>query len=159
MTEDERDPAGYAADIDAARYRMIAFVAGCTEEQWHSVPLDGDPRPVGVVVDHVADAYDYHAGFIRQFVAGQTVVVNNDVVDALNARHAQAAAAVSKADATKHLRDNGAAISALVAGLSAADLDAGEGRVRRLAWIAAKHADDHRIDIESALASRGTGRS
>jgi hypothetical protein len=57
---------------------------------------------------------------------------------------------------TGHLRDSGAAISGLVAGLPAADLDAGEGRVRRLAWIAAKHADDHRSDIESALATQGT---
>ena len=157
MAEDERDPAAYAADIGAARDRMIAFVAGCGEEEWRSAPLGGDPRPVGVVVDHVADAYDYLAGFIRQIVAGQQVELNSDVVDALNARHAQAAAAVSKADATGHLRDSGAAISGLVAGLSAAELDAGEGRVRRLAWIAAKHADDHRADIESALAARGTG--
>ena len=156
MAEDERDPAAYAADIDEARERMVAFVTGCTEEQWRSAPLDGDPRPVGVVVDHVADAYDYLAGFIRQIVAGQHVVVNNDVVDALNARHAQAAGAVSIADATGHLRRSGAAISELVAGLSAADLAAGDGRVRRLAWVAARHADGHRADLETALAARGT---
>jgi hypothetical protein len=157
MAEEARDPAAYAADIDAARDRMIAFVTGCSEEEWRSAPLDGDPRPVGVVVDHVADAYDYLAEFIRQVVAGQQVEVNSDVVDALNARHAGAAAAVSKADATGHLRRSGAAISGLVAGLTAVDLDAGEGRVRRMAWIAAKHADDHRADIESALAARAGG--
>jgi len=58
-----RDPAAYAADIDAARDRMIAFVGSCTEQEWSAAPLDGDPRPVGVEVD-------------------------SDVVDALNARHA-----------------------------------------------------------------------
>jgi hypothetical protein len=53
------------------------------------------------------------------------------------------------------LRRSGEAISVLVAGLSPADLAAGDGRVRRLAQIAARHADEHRADIETALASSG----
>ncbi len=137
---------------------MISFVSGCTDEQWHAAPLDGDPRPVAVVVDHVAHAYEYLAGWIRQIPAGQRVGVNSDVVDALNAQHAQAAAAVSKAEATGHLRRSGAAISGLVAGLSAADLAAGDGRVRRLAQMAIRHAVDHRTDIETALAAQATRR-
>jgi len=158
VTEDMRDPAAYAADIDAARERMIAFAASCSEEEWRSAPLDGDPRPVAVVVDHVAHAYDYLAGWMRQLVAGQQVEVNGDVIDALNAQHAREAAAVSKADATGHLRRSGEAISGLVAVMSAADLAAGDGRVRRLAQVAARHADDHRADIEAALAARGIRR-
>ena len=71
MTEDERDAAAYAADIGAARDRLIAFASGCSEAQWRAAPLDGDPRPVAVVVDHVADSYEYLAGFIRQILAGQ----------------------------------------------------------------------------------------
>jgi DinB superfamily len=159
VAEETQDPAAYAADIDAARERMIAFVASCTEQEWRAAPLDGDPRPVAVVVDHVADAYEYMAGWMRQIVAGRQVEVNSDVVDALNARHAQAATAVTKAGATEHLRRSGAAISGLVAGLSAADLAAGGGRVRRLAQISARHADDHRAEIETALAAQGPGRA
>jgi hypothetical protein len=128
MTDDEQDPAGYAADIDAARDRMIGFVSGCSDAEWHAAPLDGDPRPVAVVVDHVAHAYEYLAGWIRQLVAGETVEVSSDVVDALNAQHARDAAAVSKDEATGHLRRSGEAISALVAGLSPAGLAAGGGR-------------------------------
>ncbi len=152
MTADERDPAAYAADIDAARDRMIGLVSGCGDEEWRAAPLDGDPRPVAVVVDHVAHAYEYMAGWISQLVAGQPVEVNGDVVDALNAQHARDATAVSKDEAIRHLRRSGAAISALVAGLSPADLASGDGRVLRLAQIAAQHADDHRADIETALA-------
>jgi hypothetical protein len=48
-----------------------------------------------------------------------------------------------------------AAISDLVAGLSAADLAADDGRVRLLAQIAARHADGHRADLEVALARSG----
>lgn len=95
---------------------------------------------------------------MRQIVAGQRVEVNSDAVDALNAQHARDAVAVSKSEATEHLRRSGAAISLLVAGLSAADLAAGDGRVRRLAQIATRHADDHRADIETALAAQGIRR-
>ncbi len=158
MTDEERDPAGCAADIDAARERIIAFVSGCTEDEWRAAPLDGDPRPVSVVVDHVADAYDYLAGWIRRILAGEPVEVTSDILDALNAQHAETAAGVSQADATDHLRHSGTAISELVAGLSAADLAAGDGRARRLAQVAARHADDHRADIETALAAQGIRR-
>ena len=158
VTEDDRAPAAYAADIDAARDRLIAFAVGCTEEEWRAAPLDGDPRPVAVVVDHVADSYEYLAGWIRQLVAGQPVEVTGELVDDLNAEHAAEAAAVSQADAAEHLRRSGAAISVLVAGLSPDDLSAGDGRVQRFAQIAIRHADNHRTDIETALAARGIRR-
>jgi hypothetical protein len=155
MAEDTRSPAEYAADIGAARDRLISFAGRCTGEQWRSAPLDGDPRPVGVVVDHVADAYEYLAGWIRQLVAGQRPEVSNQVVDGLNAKHATAAAGITKDDAAGHLRVSGAAISELVGGLDAADLEIESGRVRLFAQIAVRHADYHRKDIEAALAAPG----
>jgi hypothetical protein len=66
-----------------------------------------------------------------------------------------ACAAVTRAEATAHLRRSGAAISDLVAGLSAADLALANGQIRLLAQIAARHADNHRADIETALAQSG----
>jgi hypothetical protein len=158
VTEDERDAAAYAADIEAARDRLIAFASGCSEAQWRAAP-DGDPRPVAVVVDHVADSYEYLAGFIRQILAGQAAEVTGELVDDLNAEHAAAAAAVSQADAAEHLRRSGAAISALIASLSADELAAGDGRVRLFAQIAIRHADNHRADIETALAAQGLRRT
>jgi DinB superfamily len=155
MTDDDRDGAAYAAAIEAARDRLIAFAIGCGEQEWRAAPLDGDPRPVAVVVDHVADSYEYLAGWIRELVAGQPVEVTGEIVDDLNADHAAEAAAVSQAEAAEHLRRSGTAISALVAGLSADDLAAGDGRVRLFAQIAIRHADNHRTDIESALAAQG----
>jgi DinB superfamily len=157
MSDDARSPAQYASEIDEARERLVAFVGGCSAEQWSAAPLDGDPRPVGVVVDHVAHAYEYLAGWMRQILDGQTVTVSSDVVDALNAEHAVRAAAVTKAEAIEHLRRSGTAISQLVAGCSAEDLRVGEGRVERLAQIAIRHADDHCAEIEAGLASAGHG--
>jgi DinB superfamily len=155
MTEEGRSPAQYAADIEGARDRLIAFVESCTADQWQAAPLAGDPRLVGVVADHVAHAYEYLASWMRQTLLGETVTVNSDVVDALNAGHAAEAGAVTRTEAAEHLRRSGAAISALVAGCTGQDLKAGDGRIERLAQIAIRHADDHRTEIEAALATPG----
>ena len=93
------------------------------------------------------------AGWIGQIAEGQQVDVDSDVVDALNAEHASQAAAVTRAEATEHLRRSGAAMSALVAGLSTADLAADDGRIRLFAQISARHADNHRTEIAAALAA------
>src|SRR5215471_847693 len=153
MSDAMRSPAGYSAEIDAARDRLIAFAAGCSPEQWRAAPLAGDPRPVGVIVDHVAHAYDYMGGWVRRILAGEDVAVDATTVDALNAGHAVAAATTAPDEAIKHLRSSGAAFAGLVAGCSAADLQAGGGRVERFAQIAIRHPDDHRAELEAALGS------
>jgi hypothetical protein len=43
----------------------------------------------------------------------------------------------------------------LVGGLSAADLAVANGQISLLAQIAARHADNHRTDLEVALARSG----
>ena len=153
MSDDDRGPAGYASDIDEARERLVAFAGRCTDDQWACAPLAGDPRPVGVVVDHVADSYEYLAGWMRRILAGEAVTVTADIVDGLNAEHAAAAAAVTQAEAADHLRRSGAELSALVAGCSPAQMQAGDGRVERLAQVAIRHADNHRAEIEAVLAA------
>jgi hypothetical protein len=160
MTEEGRSPAQFASEIDGARDRLIACVESCTDAQWAAAPLEGDPRSVGVVADHVADAYEYLAGWMRQVLSGVAVTVTSGVVDALNAEHAARAMAVTRSEAVEHLRRSGAAISQLVADCTAADLQAGDGRAGRLAQIAIRHADDHCTEIEAALAAvadRGPG--
>ena len=152
---DEQSPAQYASDIDAARERLVTFVQQCTDDDWSASPLDGDLRPVGVVLDHVAHSYEYLAGWMRAILAGEQVEVNADIVDMHNAQHAGQAAGVSRARAVEHLRTSGDVLIGLVAGLDAAQLDEGDGRVRRFAQIAARHADNHRADIEAALRPPG----
>ena len=157
MRDDARGPARYAAEIDAARDRLIDFAAGCSPGQWCAAPLQGDPRPVGVIVDHVAHAYEYMGGWVRRILAGEDVAVNAATVDALNAEHAVAAAATTPDEAIMHLRSSGGAFAGLVAGCSAADLQAGGGRVERFAQIGIRHPDDHRAELEAALGSRVSG--
>jgi hypothetical protein len=148
---DNLSPADHAADIDAARQRLTEFVQHCTDEQWASSPVDGDPRPVGVIADHVAHAYEYLAGWITEIVEGGSPHVDTDVVDGLNAEHAADGAVPSPAQVTEHLKSSGDTLITLVSGLNAAQLDLGEGRVARFAMIAARHADSHRQEIEEQL--------
>jgi hypothetical protein len=152
---DERNAAQYAAAIAEARQRLISFAEGCSDDGWNVSPLDGDPRPVGIVVDHVAHSYEYIADWLRQILAGHAVEVSSDIVDDLNAAHAQDAGQVSRAAAVDHLGRAGDALIALVAGLDPAQLDVDDGRVRRFARIAIRHADDHRAEIEAGLAQPG----
>ncbi len=148
---DVRTAAEYAAAIAGARQRLIGFIERCPDDDWKASPLDGDPRPVGVVVDHVAHAYEYIAGWLRQILDGQAAVVTAEIVDGLNAGHAGEAAKLSRAEVIDHLNRSGDVLIALMAGLQAAQLDADEGRVRLFAQISIRHADDHRTEIEAAL--------
>ena len=152
MTE-ELSPAGYAQAIDDARQRLLRFVQGCTDGEWHEAPVDGDPRPAGVIADHVAHAYEYLAGWITDLTAGRAVDVNAEIVDDLNAEHAADAAGVTQSHVAGHLRSAGDELVALVAGLRPEQLDLGDGRVRRLAIIAARHADTHRDELQAGLAA------
>jgi hypothetical protein len=146
-------PAEHAAQISAARDRLLAFAATCTDEVWHATPLDahGDHRPVGIIVDHIAHAYDYMGGWMREILAGGAPQVDVALVDRLNAAHAASAGHLTQAGAMEHLTRSGDELIGLVAGLTEAELDAGAGRVRRFAEIAARHPDAHRADIEDAL--------
>src|ERR1022692_4233583 len=137
MTEPQ-SPADLAAAIDAARGRLIGFADSCAAGNWQAAPLPGDPRPVGVVVDHVAHSYEYLSGWLRDVQSGTPPAVSSGIVDELNAAHA-AAGLCSQADAVARLRPD--------------DLDANGGLGRRLAQIAIRHADDHRSEIEAALAA------
>jgi hypothetical protein len=152
MTE-QLSPVGHAAAINDARQRLISFTKQCTDADWHASPVDGDPRPVGVIVDHVAHAYEYLAGWIGEIAAGREVDVNSGVVDDLNAEHAGEAGSVTREHATEHLTASGDALIALVASLDPGQLDLGGGRVGRFADIATRHADNHRTEIEAALAA------
>ena len=78
---DDLSPAGHAQAIDDARQRLLLFVRRCTDREWRAAPVDDDPRPVSVIADHVADAYEYLAGWITNLVAGQPVDVNAEIVD------------------------------------------------------------------------------
>jgi hypothetical protein len=146
---DDRTPAGYAEAIDTARQQLLDFVRQCPDDLWRSAPVPGDPRPVGVIADHVAHSYEYLAGWIADVAAGQHVALNAELVDDLNAGHAASTGDLTREQVASHLRSSGDALIALVTGLESAQLDLHGERIRRLATIAARHADGHRAEFET----------
>jgi hypothetical protein len=150
---DAVSPADHAAAITASRDRLVAFAASCSDDDWLARPLSaqGDDRTVGVIVDHVADAYDYIGAWLDAIVAGQEPRVGPELVDKFNAAHASTAAAVTQTEAITHLQRSGDAVIALVSRLSTDDLDRADGRVGRFAQILTRHPDNHRAEIEAAL--------
>jgi hypothetical protein len=151
MSED-LSPAQHVAAIDAARQRMINFVRRCSDEQWLSAPIDGDPRPVAVIADHTAHAYEYLAGWMGEIIAGGSPEVTAELVDGLNAEHAAEVGRIGPVYVVDHLKAAGDSLIALVGGLEPEQLELGDGQVGRFAVIAARHADTHREEIEAALA-------
>jgi hypothetical protein len=149
---DELTPAEHAAAIEETRQQLIDFAGQCTETQWKTAPIEGDPRSVGVITDHIADAYEYLGRWMKEIVAGGSPDVNGELVDDLNAEHAAEAAKITPAEAIGHLRASGDALIELVGSLDEAQLALGDGRVARFAVIAARHASNHREEIEAALA-------
>jgi hypothetical protein len=141
-----------AREVAAARRRLIEFVDRCADDRWMSCPLaDADPRPVAVIVDHVADAYEYLGSFVTKLIQGAPVEVSPGVVDELNARHVAAVSAPTKQAVVEHLRRSGDDFLALIEPLGPEHLAGGEARITRFAQIAARHADGHRTELEAAL--------
>ncbi len=143
-----------ARAVSASRGRLIEFVGRCPEERWTSSPLgDDDPRSVAVIVDHVADAYEYLSSFVATLARGEPVEVSPEIVDELNARHSRAVVAPTRDVVVDHLRRSGDRFVALIEPMTADQLSAGEGRVTitRFGEIAALHADGHRVELEAAL--------
>lgn len=151
------DPNDLANEISEARGRLLAFVAKCSAEQWVSEPMgSADPRSVSVIVDHVADAYEYLGSWMEAMVAGEAVEVNPDMVDELNAIHASRATSLERAEVIEHLGRSGDEMIGFVSRLTGDQLSMGDGHVELFAQIARRHADSHRSELEAALALPAT---
>jgi hypothetical protein len=141
-----------AAKILEERDKLVELVEACTDEQWESAPLGAeDPRRVVVIADHVADAYGYLTGWMREILGGTNPEVNADLVDTLNAEHADRLGKATRTEVAEHLVQSGDEIVALVAGLTEAQLALFDGRIALLAAIAARHANSHRSEVAAAI--------
>ncbi|HEV8392654.1 MAG TPA: DinB family protein [Vicinamibacterales bacterium] len=93
---------------------MIAFANTLTEKQWQT-PIPKDGRKVGVVVHHVASVLPLEIQLAQALAKGQPITgVTWDDVHAMNAKHAQDNAAVTKQEAIDLLRQNSAPAAAAI---------------------------------------------
>jgi len=93
---------------------LIAFANTLTEQQWKT-PIPKDGRLVGVVVHHVASVLPIEIELAQVLAKGQPITgVTWDDVHAMNAKHAQDNAAITRQEAIELLRKNSAPAAAAI---------------------------------------------
>ena len=94
-----------------------------TEAEW-AARGQKDRRKVGVLVHHVATMYPLEIQLAQTLAAGRPVVgVTWDLVNELNAKHAEEYHAVTKQEALDLLRKNSTAAAAAIRAFSDEELD------------------------------------
>ena len=112
-----------AGRVEQGARQLAAFVDGLSDAQWRMVcPEDG--RPVGVLVHHVASAYQVEIDLVRKLASGEAITgVTWAMVDQMNAAHGKDQAHVTKAAALELLRRQSGMAASAIRALSDEQLD------------------------------------
>ena len=101
-----------AVRLEEGARALAALARTLTEAEWQT-PIPKDGRKIGVVVHHVASVFPIEIQLAQSLAKGQAIAgVTWDDVHAMNAKHAQDNAAVTKQEAIELLRQNSAAAAA-----------------------------------------------
>src|SRR6185369_15476582 len=113
-----------ARRIEEGAAGLAAFVEGLSETEWRTPVTTTDPRPVGVIVHHVASVYPLEIEAARIISTGQAIVdVTRDSIRHMNAEHAAEQSEVTKEAALELLRRNSREAAEAVRKFSDAQLD------------------------------------
>lgn len=114
-----------AARIEEGADTLAAFVETLTDAEWTTpVSSNGDRRPIGVIVHHVASMYPIEIDVARVIASGKPVTeVTWQAVANINAAHARENAAVTKAAALELLRKNSREAAVAVRAMTDEELD------------------------------------
>ena len=112
-------------EFAAANDELIALLQQASPEQWRMHTADeGELRPVGVIAHHVAVAHARIAQRVEAFAHARPVPARHpELFDERNAQHARANPDPDQGATLDLLRANGAAVAALIAGLSDVELE------------------------------------
>ncbi|HEY5251229.1 MAG TPA: DinB family protein [Acidimicrobiales bacterium] len=158
MTADVEDLAG---ELEAANDEAIAFVQSCGDGPWTTM-VEGEGWTVGVVLHHIAPGHGQMVDWIGHVRRGHDIAKTASEIDADNAGHALEFADVDRGTTRDELRIEGAALAALIRGLSADELvttaafgpgNGMEVTVEQLAPVAVRHCRTHLADARRALES------
>jgi hypothetical protein len=114
-----------AARIEEGADTLAAFADQISDAEWKTpVSNNGDRRPIGVIVHHVASMYPIEIDVAKVVASGKAVTeVTWQAVANINAAHAREHANVSKRDALALLRTNSREAAAAVRAMSDEELD------------------------------------
>ena len=110
--------------IEEGAAGLAAFAEGLSEAEWRTPVSATDRRSVGVIVHHVASVYPVEIDLARAIASGKAVTdVTPEVVNGMNAKHAQDQAEVTKAATLELLRRNSREAAATVRAFTDEELD------------------------------------
>jgi hypothetical protein len=112
-----------AARLETGATALAAFAVTLSDTEWRTrLPRDG--RKIGVVVHHVASAYQIEIQLAQLIAAGQPISgITREAIDAMNRDHEEENDGATKLDALRLLGRNSAAAAAAIRDLSDEDLD------------------------------------
>ena len=102
---------------------LESFAKGLSDSDWKT-PVPGDGRTIGVIVHHVASMYPLEIELAQILATGKPITeATMDVVDQMNAEHAQEYAAIGKQEALDFLQRTSKAAAEAVRAFTDAELD------------------------------------
>lgn len=105
--------------------QIAALAETLTDAQW-STPVLPDGRKAGVMIHHVASMYPIEVDIARKLGGGESIIgLGWADIAAINAKHAQDNAGVTKKEAVDLVRQNGKAAAEAIAGFTDEMLDNG----------------------------------
>lgn len=102
---------------------LATFAEGLSDSEWNK-PVMGDGRTIGIVVHHVANVYPLEIELAQVLASGNPITeATIDVVNQMNAEHAEEFANVSKHETITLLRQNSKVAADSVRAFTDAELD------------------------------------
>ena len=112
-----------AERIEQGAQALAALAEGLSDNEWQTIVPD-EGRPIGVLIHHVASAYPVEVDLAHTLASGKPISgVTGDVVDQMNAEHAQANVAAGKQETLEFLRRNSRAAAEAIRGFTDEELD------------------------------------
>ena len=109
--------------LEEGAQKLKAFSEGLSQAEWESI-CPNEKRSVGVLVHHVASAYPVEVELFQALASGKAIEgVTWDMVDQMNADHADSQGNCSKAETLELLQKNSTAAADAVRALSDEQLD------------------------------------
>jgi len=109
--------------LEIGANQLLAFAEGLSQTEWETI-CPTEKRSIGVLVHHVASAYLVEVDLIKQLASGKAIEgVTWDMVDQMNAEHADTQASCSKTETLELLTQNSTLAADAIRLLSNEQLD------------------------------------
>lgn len=112
-----------AQRVAQGHQELVKIIDGCSEAEWQTYSTD-EGWPVGVLIHHVASMLPAEIDLFKVLASGQPITgVTMDMVDQINAEHADENGQVSRAETLELLKRNSEMAVAAIRELSDEELD------------------------------------